>query len=82
MAKDNLRLISARIDEDTYNKISDIADRHPYWTKNFIIRRILSVVFSHFNDGDIYDMLRTPNRPILPPKCEYRYPYVEDNSKG
>lgn len=81
MANDNLRLISARIDEDSYKKISDLADRHPYWTKNYIIRRILSVVLSHFDDGDIYDMLRTPDYPIHPPKCEYRYPYTGDDSK-
>lgn len=82
MAQDNLRLISARIDEETYDKIKAITDKHSYWTKNYVIRRILSVVLSHFDDEDIYDMLRTPHRPICHPKCEYRYPYVEDNSKG
>lgn len=82
MNKGDLKLISARIDEESYEKIVDIADRHPYWTKNYIIRRILSVVLSHFDDDDIYDMLRTPRRPMHKPKCEYLYPYVEDNSKG
>lgn len=81
MAKDNLRLISARIDEESYKKISDLADRHPYWTKNYIIRQILLAVLRDFNDGDIYDMLRKPYHTSLPTKCEYRYPYSEYDSK-
>lgn len=81
MAKDNLRLISARIDEDSYEKIKEITNKHTYWTKNYIIRRILFAVLSDFDDDDIYDMLRRPNRPIYPPKCEYRFPYTGDDSK-
>lgn len=81
MAKDNLRLISARIDEESYKKISDLADRHPYWTKNYIIRQILLAVLRDFNDGDIYDMIRKPYYTNLPTKCEYRYPYSEYDSK-
>lgn len=81
MAKGNLRLISARIDEDSYKKIESIANRHNYWNKNYIIRKILSVVLNDLNDVDIFDLLRRPSRPICPPKCEYRYLRFEDNSK-
>lgn len=81
MAKDNLRLISARIDEETFEKIKSIADRHACWKKNYIIRQILFVVLSDFNDGDIFDMLRRPHRPRSPIKCEYLYPYLGDDSK-
>lgn len=81
MAKDNLKLISIRIDEDSYKKISDLADRHPFWTKSHILRKILYQVLNDFNDGDIYDMLRRPYNSVLPSKCEYRYPYVEGKSK-
>ncbi len=81
MNKGDLKLISARIDEESYEKISNITHRHPYWKKNYVIRRILSVVLNHFNDGQIYDMLCTPDYPIQQPKCEYRYPYVGDDSK-
>lgn len=82
MKKSDLKLISARIDEESYKKISDLADRHPYWTKNYIIRQILLAVLRDFNDGDIYDMIRKPYYTNMPTKCEYRYPYVGDNSKG
>lgn len=82
MAQDNLRLISARIEEESYLKIQGIADRHPHWTKNYIIRKILYAVLHDFNDGDIFDMLRKPYNSTLPLKCEYRYPYTGDDSKG
>lgn len=81
MKRIDLKLISARIDEDTYNKISDIADRHLYWKKNFIIRKILYAVLHDFNDGDILDMLRRPYYTNMPTKCEYRFPYAGDDSK-
>lgn len=81
MAKDNLRLISARIDEDSYEKIKEITNKHTYWTRNYIIRQILFAVLSDFDDDDIYDMLRRPHRPRFPVKCEYLYPYVEDDTK-
>lgn len=82
MAQENLRLISVRIDEDTYNKIANLADRHSYWKKNYIIRRILYAVLHDFNDGDIFAMLRKPDRPVYPTKCEYHYPYTGDDSKA
>lgn len=81
MKRSDLKLISARIDEESYNMISDIADRHPYWTKNYVIRKILFAVLNDFDDRAIYDMLRRPYRPICPPKCEYHYPYLGNNSK-
>lgn len=81
MAKDNLRLISARIDEETYRKIEEISNKHRYWKKNFIIRQILLAVLRDFDDRDIYDMLRKPYYTSLPTKCEYRYPYSEYDSK-
>lgn len=73
MAKDNLRLISARIDGESYEKIKSIVDRHNYWNKNLVIRRILSVVLNDFSDEDIYNMLCRPKYPKHPPKCEYRF---------
>lgn len=81
MAKDNLRLISARIDEESYEKIKAIVDKHTYWNKNYVIRKILFAVLNDFDDRAIYDMLRRPYRPICPPKCEYHYPYLGNNSK-
>ena len=81
MAKDNLRLISARIDEKSYQKLEALANRYTYWKKNYILRKILLAVLNDFNEEDIFDMLRRPYNPKLPVRCEYLYPYVEDDSK-
>lgn len=81
MAKGNLRLISARIDEESYKKIEALAIRYRYWKKNYILRKILLAVLNDFDYKSIYDMIRRPSRPICPPKCEYRYPYMESDSK-
>ena len=81
MAKDNLRLISARIDEKSYQKLEALAERYRYWKKNYILRKILLAVLNDFDDKSVYDMLCRPSRPICPPKCEYRYPYAGDDSK-
>lgn len=55
----NKKLISARIDADALEKIEKFVKRHNYWTKNTIIDGIITAVMEKFNDGDIYDMVRT-----------------------
>lgn len=69
MNRSDLKLISVRIDEDSYNKISDIADRNLYWNKNFIIRKILYAVLHDFNEGEIFDMLSKPYSTDMLTKC-------------
>lgn len=81
MAKDNLRLISARIDEESYNKITAILNKHSYWNRNYIIRRILFVVLNDFDNDAIHDMIRKPYSTTLPFKSEYRWPYYVNDSK-
>lgn len=58
MPKDNLQLISARIDQDTLAKIEKFAARHSYWKRNTIINCLLMTIFQDFNDRQIYDMVR------------------------
>lgn len=53
------KLISARIDEDALVKIEKFVKRHHYWTKNTVIDGIITAVMEKFDDGDIYDMVRT-----------------------
>lgn len=58
--KDSKKLISARIDPETINKIEAFSEKHKYWTRNRIIDKVLYAVFKDFDDKDIYDMVRRP----------------------
>ena len=58
MPKDNLKLISARLDQDTLAKIERFCVHHPYWKKNAVINQILTTVMNDFDDKMIYDMVR------------------------
>jgi len=61
MPKENLQLISARLDTDTLAKIEKFAARHSYWKRNTIINSLLTTVFNDFNERQIYDMVRRNN---------------------
>jgi len=56
---ENLKLISARIEPRTLEKIEEFCKNHHYWKRNSVINGILTAVFDHFEDGDIYDMVRS-----------------------
>ncbi len=58
MPKENLQLISVRIDPDTLAKIEKFIARHPYWKRNTAINNVLMTIFEDFNDKQIYDMVR------------------------
>mgnify|MGYP003287317548 CR=1 FL=1 len=58
MQKENLKLISARIEPATLAKIDKFLMRHDYWRKNTVINNVLGAVFDNFTDSDIYDMVR------------------------
>ena len=45
MPKENLQLISVRIDPDTVAKIEKFAARHSYWKRNTIINNVLMTIF-------------------------------------
>lgn len=61
MPKENLQLISVRIDPDTLAKIEKYAARHSYWKRNTIINNLLTTIFKDFNERQIYDMVRRNN---------------------
>lgn len=61
MSKDNLQLISARIDAETIQKIEKFTERHSYWKRNSIINNLLMTIFRDFTDKQIYDMVRRNN---------------------
>ena len=71
MPKENLQLISVRIDPDTLAKIEKFAARHSYWKRNTIINCLLTTIFQDFNDKQIYDMIRRINFKNQNVECGY-----------
>lgn len=58
MAKENLVLVSCRIDPETLEKIESQVKKHYYWKRNTIINGILTAVMDNFTDQQVYDMIR------------------------
>lgn len=54
----NLKLISARIDPRTLNKIDQFIAAHPYWKRNAVINNILTSVLMNADYDAIYDLVR------------------------
>ena len=52
------KLISARLDPHTLEKIDAFTKKHYYWKRNTVISNVLDAVFDCFDDGDIYDLVR------------------------
>lgn len=55
---ENKKLLSARLDPQTLEKIEAFTKRHYYWKRNTVINNVLGAVFDCFEDSDIYDMVR------------------------
>lgn len=58
MSRDNLKLISVRLDDDLVEKLDELAQRYTYWGRSGIIRGILFAALSEMSAGDIYNMIR------------------------
>lgn len=58
MAKENLVLVSCRIDPETLKKIETLTEKHYYWKRNTVINGILTAVMDNFTDQQVYDMIR------------------------
>lgn len=58
MARENLVLVSCRIDPETLEKIEAQVKKHYYWKRNTIINGILTAVMDCFTDQQVYDMVR------------------------
>lgn len=70
--KENLKLVSARIEPRTLEKIEKFCSNHYYWKRNSVINGVLTAVFDHFEDGDIYDMCRTWDVSHDMVDCKYK----------
>lgn len=58
MEHHNLKLISARIEPETLDKIDEWLAHHDYWKRNAVINGVLTAVFNTFSEKEIYDMAR------------------------
>lgn len=58
MSRENLKLVSVRLDEDLIQKLDEQVKSHLYWKRSDIIRNILTAVLSEMSAGAIYNMLR------------------------
>lgn len=71
MAKENLKLISVRIDPETLAKIDEFTSKHYYWKRNAVINAILKTVMNDFIYKDIYDMVRRTHIKNETVSCHY-----------
>lgn len=58
MSRENLKLISVRLDEDLLKKLDEATQRHIYWNRSDIIRNILIAALNEMSPGDLYNMIR------------------------
>lgn len=72
MAKENLKLISVRIDPETLEKIDEFVSKHYYWKRNSVINGILGSVMNGFLDKEILDMVRRNPFKDEPISCHYQ----------
>ena len=71
MPKENLQLISVRLDPDTIAKIKEFCQKHRYWKRNTVINQVLTTVMNDFNDQQQYDMARRSMFRKSEVKAEY-----------
>ena len=58
MSRENLKLISVRLDDDLIRKLDELAQKYTYWKRSDIIRNILIAALAEMSAGDIYNMIR------------------------
>ncbi len=58
MSKNNLKLLSVRLNPDTIEAIEKFTADHPYWNRNSVINNLLTTIFKDFTDKQVYDMAR------------------------
>ena len=58
MSRENLKLVSVRMDDDLIKKLDEVAQKHTYWKRSDIIRNILIAVLAEMSAADLYNMIR------------------------
>lgn len=56
--RENLKLLSVRIDPDTVEKIDQFVRNRRYWKRNTVVNAILTAVMNDFREDSVYDMVR------------------------
>ena len=58
MSRENLKLVSVRMDDDLIRKLDEMARVYSYWKRSDIIRNILTAVLAEMPAADLYNMIR------------------------
>lgn len=56
--KENLKLLSVRLDPGTVEKIDQFVRNRRYWKRNTVVNAILTAVMNDFREDAVYDMVR------------------------
>lgn len=51
------KLVSVRLETETYDKIEKIVARETYYKRSDVINNLLKAVLDNFDDGQIHDMM-------------------------
>lgn len=51
------KLVSVRLETETYDKIEKIVVRETYYKRSDVINNLLKAVLDNFDDGQIHDMM-------------------------
>lgn len=51
------KLVSVRLETETYDKIEKIVQRETYYKRSDVINNLLKAVLDNFDDGQIHDMI-------------------------
>ena len=51
------KLVSVRLETETYEKIEKIVARETYYKRSDVINNLLKAVLDNFDDGQIHDMM-------------------------
>lgn len=51
------KLVSVRLETETYDKIEKIVQRETYYKRSDVINNLLKAVLDNFDDGQIHDMM-------------------------
>lgn len=54
---DRTKLVSVRLETETYDKIEKIVARETYYKRSDVINNLLKAVLDNFDDGQIHDMM-------------------------
>lgn len=82
MAQQNLKLISARIEPETLDRIDAWLAQHRYWKRNAVINGVLTAVFNTFSEKEIYDMVRYSPHFYEKPSGSFSLPETKSKNRA